>query len=254
LLPALALLGEGGSASVASAATPSTVAHATASCAGPDGEGYWEVTSTGQVYAYGAATSYGSITTHLTKPIVGIAPSVDGRGYWLVASDGGVFAFGDAPYEGSTGALHLNAPIVGIAATPDGQGYWLVASDGGVFAFGDAAFYGSTGAIKLNKPVVGIAASKDGRGYWLAASDGGIFNYGDSAFDGSLGALKLNRPKRERLSASRQRRRGVRLRRRQLLRVGHPLPPDSPNRGHHRNVLRQWLHVGLEQRRHLQLR
>ncbi len=34
-----------------------------------------------------------------------------------------------------------------MAATPDGKGYWLVASDGGVFAFGDAGFEGSMGGV-----------------------------------------------------------------------------------------------------------
>ena len=78
-----------------------------------------------------------------------------------------------------------------MAPTPDGKGYWLVAIDGGVFAFGDAGFYGSMGGTPLNQPIVGMAATPDGKGYWLVA--GG--------------------------------RRGLRLRRRRLLRVDGRHPP-----------------------------
>ena len=70
----------------------------------------------------GDAQNFGSVTTALRAPIVGIAATPDGGGYWLVASDGGVFTFGDAQFFGSTGAMVLNKPVVGIAATPDGDG------------------------------------------------------------------------------------------------------------------------------------
>jgi len=43
----------------------------------------------------------------------------------------------------------------------DGHGYWEVGGDGGVFAFGDAAFYGSTGGQHLNAPIVAIAPTPD---------------------------------------------------------------------------------------------
>ena len=160
-----------------------------------DGGGYWITTSDGDVFPFGDAVSYGSLTNvSLNQPIVGMAATADGKGYWLVASDGGIFSFGDAVFHGSTGALRLNKPIVGMARTADGGGYWLVASDGGIFSFGDAVFHGSTGALHLNKPVVGMATTADGRGYWLVASDGGIFSFGDAVFHGSTGALILNKP------------------------------------------------------------
>ena len=83
--------------------------------------GYWVVTRSGDVAAFGSAVAYGSLEgTHLNAPIVGIAPTPDYGGYWLVASNGAVFAFGDATFYGSMGGLHLNAPIVGIAAAPTG--------------------------------------------------------------------------------------------------------------------------------------
>ncbi len=160
----------------------------------PNGSGYWEAVTNGQVANFGSAQNYGSMQGQtLNFPLVGMAATPDGKGYWLVASDGGIFGFGDAAFFGSTGAIHLNQPIVSMAPTPDGQGYWLVASDGGIFSFGDAAFDGSTGGIHLNKPIVGMAADAITGGYWLVASDGGIFSF-NAPFFGSTGALRLNRP------------------------------------------------------------
>jgi hypothetical protein len=161
----------------------------------PSFSGYWFVASDGGVFAFGHAHFHGSTGgVHLTRPIVGMAPTSDGNGYWMVASDGGIFAFGDAHFYGSTGGVHLAKPIVGMAATPDGRGYWLVASDGGIFAFGDAHFYGSTGAVHLSKPIVTMASTPDGRGYWLVASDGGVFAFGDAHFHGSTGGVRLAKP------------------------------------------------------------
>jgi len=81
-----------------------------------NGQGYWLVSSTGDVSAFGSADLYGSLTgQHLNAPIVGIVPTADAKGYWLVAKDGGVFAFGDAPFVGSLGAMGLMSPIVAMA-------------------------------------------------------------------------------------------------------------------------------------------
>jgi hypothetical protein len=155
---------------VAGAAGPVSSSPVVGIAATPDKNGYWLVTSTGQVLCYGDARSYGSIgDIHLNQPVVGMAATSDGRGYWLVASDGGIFSFGDATFRGSTGDIHLNQPVVGMAATSDGRGYWLVASDGGIFSFGDATFHGSTaGAVGVSPEgtAAGMAASPSG--YWVA--------------------------------------------------------------------------------------
>ncbi|HUP84575.1 MAG TPA: CAP domain-containing protein [Acidimicrobiales bacterium] len=161
----------------------------------PSHNGYWAVAEDGTVHARGDAGSFGGLGgTHLSAPIVGMAASPTGKGYWLLGRDGGVFTFGDAGFFGSTGDLRLNKPVVGITASPTGKGYWFVASDGGIFAFGDADFFGSTGDIRLNQPIVGMAASPSGHGYWLVARDGGIFAFGDSDFFGSTGDIRLNQP------------------------------------------------------------
>ncbi len=160
----------------------------------PNGTGYWEAKSNGDVSNFGNAIDYGSMAGQaLNSPIVGLAADPDGKGYWLVAADGGIFSFGDAGFHGSTGSLRLNKAIVGMAPTQDGEGYWLVASDGGIFSFGDAAFRGSTGSTLLNQPMVGMAPDDATGGYWLVAADGGIFSFG-APFFGSTGALHLDKP------------------------------------------------------------
>ena len=57
-----------------------------------DGNGYWLVTKTGGVYAFGDAAYYGApghgiVTSAVRTP--------DGRGYWVLLSDGEVFAYDD---------------------------------------------------------------------------------------------------------------------------------------------------------------
>jgi hypothetical protein len=179
----------------AAVAAPGTVVSLAAEEGTDRCAGYWVVTNTGHVAAFGSSVVYSpQQTAHPKAPIVAIAATRDYRGYWLLASDGSVFAYGDATSFGPRHSLHLGSPAVGMAVTPDGRGYWVVARDGGVFAFGDAAYYGSMGEKPLNKPVIGIAATASGHGYWLVASDGGLFSFGDAAFHGSMAGTSLNSP------------------------------------------------------------
>jgi hypothetical protein len=156
------------------------------------GNGYWQVSTDGGVFAYGDAQFAGSAVGITDSAIVGIAKTPSGKGYWLASENGAVFAFGDAKFSGSAHDLNLNAPIVGIAtAAPnvgDNDSYYLVAADGGVFAFGDAEFYGS--AVDLHhdwwyNPVLGLRPNANGTGYWESALDGGVFAYGAATFHGS---------------------------------------------------------------------
>jgi hypothetical protein len=151
------------------------------------------VSSPPQVFAFGSAAEYGTVSDGST-PVVGMTPTASGKGYWLADRNGGVYSFGDASFYGSLGGVALNAPIVGLQSTASGHGYWLVARDGGVFAFGDAAFYGSMGGKPLNQPIVGMTRTASGDGYWFVAADGGVFAYGDAAFAGSMGGRRLNEP------------------------------------------------------------
>jgi hypothetical protein len=176
LAPVLAFSGPS-QASVTPAVGPSNLAVGIA--ATHSGHGYWIATAAGNVYPFGDARSYGSLSgVRLNAPVVGIAATVDGGGYWLVAKDGGVFSFGDAHFYGSTGNIKLNAPVVGMAPTGDGDGYWLAAADGGVFSFGDAAFSGSHGADPPASRIVGISAFPDDSHYWLLTASGEMDVFG----------------------------------------------------------------------------
>jgi murein DD-endopeptidase MepM/ murein hydrolase activator NlpD len=90
------------------------------------GNGYWLVTSQGQVLAFGQAQQLGDLTQRtLSNPVVGIAPSPSGRGYWLAQADGQVWAFGDAGTTLAVGARCQDQSVVGLAARPQGDGLWL---------------------------------------------------------------------------------------------------------------------------------
>ncbi|HUY86845.1 MAG TPA: protease pro-enzyme activation domain-containing protein [Acidimicrobiales bacterium] len=150
----------------------------------PDGLGYWLLGGDGGIFSYGDAAFYGSTGqinptkapggsngVILSKPVVGLVPTIDSKGYWMVATDGGIFAFGDATFLGSSGQIDPTKsaggsnsfvpakPINGMVSTADGGGYWMVAADGGVFAFGDAGFVGSLGNNPPATPIVAFAPS-----------------------------------------------------------------------------------------------
>jgi hypothetical protein len=95
-------------------ATDGRVAAAgTAAATSPSG--CWMVASDGGIFAFGDAGFNGSLgDIHLTRPVVGIAPTRTGAGYLLATSEGGVFAFGDAPFAGSAAGTHLTQPIRAI--------------------------------------------------------------------------------------------------------------------------------------------
>jgi invasion protein IalB len=148
------------------------------------GDGYWLVTATGRVHAFGAAPFIGDFASWPPyRPIVDIAAS-PGGGYWLVDDGGSIYGY-NAPYHGSTGWWGLSSPIVAMEPTATGAGYWLVDKAGGVYAFGDAQYFGSMSGITLNQPIVDIAATPTGHGYRLLAQDAGVFNFGDAEFFGS---------------------------------------------------------------------
>ncbi len=169
-----------------------------------NGRGYWMVTPTGQVYAYGQAKSYGS--ANAVVPIVGIAGTPDGLGYWLIDQNGDIWTMGDAHYYGSPVLMGLNVHnIVAMAATlidgitsppqrgpftrsaaffsrpirpdfsgpavssPDSVlrpgGFWLVSATGGIFAF-HAHYYGGSPSGK-SYPIVGMASTPDSGGCGL---------------------------------------------------------------------------------------
>lgn len=104
------------------------------------GHGYWTVSSTGVVSAFGDAHLLGDLSAvTLVSPVVGMAVTPDGNGYWLAASDGGVFAFGDAVFVGSAVGHSDQSAITAITPTATGRGYWLLESGATIDNFGDAS-------------------------------------------------------------------------------------------------------------------
>src|SRR5258708_14224762 len=88
-------------------------------------QGFWTVNGTGQVVAGGAAQNYGSVTTALTQPVVGMTTPPSGLGYWLVARDGGTFTF-NVPFDGGGNQHETCSCFVGIAAHYTAGGYWAL--------------------------------------------------------------------------------------------------------------------------------
>ena len=170
-------------------------------------------------------------------------------GYWLVGGDGGVFAFGDAKFHGSTGGLRLNQPDRRHGGDADAaRATGSSPSDGGIFtlrrrasstarpaacaqpadrrhgarprparatgsspptaASSPSATRSSTArpaSVRLNQPIVGMAAT----------------------------------PTRQGLLARRVRRRHLRVRRRQVLRLDRAASGSTqPDRRHGRDAER----------------
>ena len=64
-----------------------------------DGNGVWEVTRDGAVFAYGDAGFRGPVgQLQPAAPIEGIAADAPTGGYWMVGADGGVYCFGAGFY------------------------------------------------------------------------------------------------------------------------------------------------------------
>jgi hypothetical protein len=162
----------------------------------PGGEGYYLVTTSGQVLGFGDAPSFGGIQRNpIRNPIVGITVLPDGSGYWMVDTSGKVFGFGNAQTVDDMDGKPLNAPMVGIVAQPD-SGYWLAAADGGVFAFPTpgSRFYGSAGSNPPAKPVVALATKPPGDGYWLVTKGGQVLSFGKAAHLGDAHDSQLDDP------------------------------------------------------------
>jgi hypothetical protein len=163
----------------------------------PSGDGYWILSSTGVVDAFGDARGRVAIdkfpTLDSDEQTTSIAATPSGDGLWIFTSKGRVFTYGTAQDFGDMAGTPLNGPVLDAVPTPSGRGYYMVGSDGGIFAFGDAVFHGSMGGKHLNAPVQSLVPDADGAGYWLVASDGGIFAF-DAPFKGSMGGQPLNKP------------------------------------------------------------
>ena len=61
----------------------------------PSGNGYWLITQSGNVYAFGDAPFYGA-PGNQGSPVTSAVRTADGHGYWVLLANGAVDAYGDA--------------------------------------------------------------------------------------------------------------------------------------------------------------
>ncbi len=164
---------------VAPASTARTPGSTVAVAAEPSGAGYWTVSTTGAVHAFGAAPFHGSVgRRYLDARIVGIAARPGGAGYWVVSAVGHVYGFGADHSLGSLPPGSLEGTVVGIAAALHGRGYWIATSSGQVFGFGTARGAMTSPVMQLPGGIVGIAASTTGDGFYVVDASGVVEGVG----------------------------------------------------------------------------
>jgi hypothetical protein len=142
----------------------------------PSGNGYWIVTRSGRVKAFGNADHFGNVSANVR--ITGLAATPSGDGYWVASGGGRVFEFGNArPLGDLEDSLAIT---VDIEAAPE-QGYWLVSRRGKVSPFGAAGFLGDLSGRDLRWSIVSLAATPSGGGYWLVDEGGRAHEFGNAA-------------------------------------------------------------------------
>ena len=186
-------------------------------------------------------------------------------GYVLLGGDGGIFPF-DVPMAGAaasdptrcpdnvTDRTEPNGTCWSVAVTPSGLGYWILNGDtGAIYPYGTAGFYGQpatrfAGVGREFVPnMLQIVPTPDAKGYWVYESglsglgtvdhfgDAGFFGdtttlvqqHGGAGFNGSAGRHGGD-GRRQGLLGGPLRRRRLRVRRREVLRIDGR---DAPRAG-----------------------
>jgi hypothetical protein len=117
------------------------------------GNGYWLVTQTGHVYAFGDAHSYGEPGPQAAAVTSAVRTS-DGMGYYVLLANGSVYAYGDARSLGGPFGLGGANPASAIFTDSGGGGYWVASAQGAVYSYGDAPNDGSMAGIHLNGAII----------------------------------------------------------------------------------------------------
>jgi len=154
------------------------------------GQGYWEMTNEGDIYALGDAPFEGPTGSIYTgQAFTSMTPSVDSEGYALVDQTGQVYAFGDQQYEGGS-PTGYSGSFVSIVRCDGGLGYWLLDSTGQVYAEGGATYYGGS-PTGYSGSFVSLSPSADHQGYILVDSTGQTYAYGDQQNEGGGGLSNI---------------------------------------------------------------
>jgi hypothetical protein len=160
----------------------------------PTGNGYWQATAGGDIFAYGDAKLYDSNEpdSHI-ETIVGFRALPTGTGYYTLDVSGKILTYGDAIHYGQI--YDPDNTVIDLAVTPSGDGYWVLQQTGIVSEFGDAVNYGNadlspTGPTSTldylsmlppgtAPPAAGSAVSAQSieshpstQGYWVLLSNG----------------------------------------------------------------------------------
>lgn len=151
----------------------------------PDGLGYYQLATNGDVYAWGMADLYSNnetLQSHVERA-VRIRAHPGGEGYWTMDVSGKILSYGAAENFGSIFDTTLGARD--FAVTPTGDGYLILQADGTVTAFGDAVDLGGvTPSGEL--PNGGGAYCAESiehhptSGYWVLEGDGTVTGFGSA--------------------------------------------------------------------------
>jgi hypothetical protein len=170
-----------------------------ACAARPQGDGYWQISAAGEVYAYGAAElqERNVDDTHLYWPVA-MRPTLSGEGYWSMDQAGNVVSYGDAAHQGELDRYGKDA--IDFAITPTGEGYWILLLNGEIHTFGDAVNYGEV-TLTEGQQAKSIESHPSTMGYWVVLSDGEVVNFnlphhGDANQDGFKAGEKISRLRR----------------------------------------------------------
>ena len=150
-----------------------------AAASSPSGYGYYLVSRSGKIYAFGDARTRGPLDQKTT--IVDIAVHPTGKGYWLLSAGGRIFSFGKVQ---SFAKVDEAGSPTALAATPTGLGLWALTSDGNVAARGDALYAGNS-----KSDAIDIVPSTTGLGYWIASAGGRVQAFGDAAVAGGFDGI-----------------------------------------------------------------
>lgn len=163
---------------------------ATVTMVEPADDGYWVVSASGQVRAFGHASldpPFGAPASVPGTPLAGLAAAPGPTGYWLLTRRGEVIPRGSVASLGGIPARMMRGThAVGLAPTPSGLGYWILLADGRVAAIGDAPRLGGVPITAgSSDQAVGLAADPSGHGYWIATRNGHVFARGNAPDLGS---------------------------------------------------------------------